>query len=61
MKTNYKPTEKFMELPLETIEVLNENEFLLVRGGIAKAAANIENSGAGCGCTVKNSGAGCGC
>lgn len=59
MKTNFKPTEKFMELPLETIEVLNENEFLLVRGG--KSAPAITNNATGCGCSITNNSAGCGC
>lgn len=33
MKTNFESHEKFMQFNLDEIEVLNENEFLLVRGG----------------------------
>ena len=52
--------EKFMELSLEAIEVLNEKELLLVKGGI-RESPEITNEGTGCGCDIKNKGTGCGC
>jgi hypothetical protein len=59
MKSNFESKEKFMELSLETIEVLNEDEYLLVRGG--KSSLSSINNGNGCGCGPINNGNGCGC
>ena len=65
MKSNFvsfEGKEKFMELSLDAMEVLNENEFLLVKGGrsIIDISAMV-NTGTGCECGPVNSGNGCKC
>ena len=62
MKAELKLKEKFMELSLGEIEILNENEFFLIKGG--QNESSVTNNGTGCGCQIilpTNNGTGCDC
>jgi hypothetical protein len=57
MKQDVKLKNGFMDLPLETFELLNDNEILLVRGGVGSSSVRLDN-GNGCNCSTTNNGNG---
>lgn len=43
---------KFMNLPMEVMDLLQENEIVFVKGGNA-GLPDVNNDGVGCHCTIK--------